>query len=199
MPPKAAMALRAYYAGHTVVEASSSGLESGRVQLEFTGAPEYEEGKSVQVLSRPYVRFAAHRVKPELQTYGPNSPTFASTSAEGYSPGRATDGNNSTYWKPQESDAAPYLTLDVERTLDLYGVSVLFAEHYIGTFKVELSADQVNWEIMSSVGEWEDAWWKSAWKRPVKARFIRFSFPDGPQRKCPALAEVEVQGILPTF
>ena len=196
---KAAMALRAYYAGHTVVEASSSGLESGRVQLEFTGAPEYEEGKSVQVLSRPYVRFAAHRVKPELQTYGPNSPTFASTSAEGYSPGRATDGNNSTYWKPKESDAAPYLTLDVERTLDLYGVRVLFAEHYVGTFKVELSADQVNWEIMSSVGEWEDAWWKSAWKRPVKARFIRFSFPDGPQRKCPALAEVEVQGILPAF
>ena len=196
---KAAMALRAYYAGHTVVEASSSGLESGRVQLEFTGAPEYEEGKSVQVLSRPYVRFAAHRVKPELQTYGPNSPTFASTSAEGYSPGRATDGNNSTYWKPQESDAAPYLTLDVERTLDLYGVRVLFAEHYVGTFKVELSADQVNWEIMSSVGEWEDAWWKSAWKRPVKARFIRFSFPDGPQRKCPALAEVEVQVILPSF
>ena len=88
---KAAMALRAYYAGHTVVEASSSGLESGRVQLEFTGAPEYEEGKSVQVLSRPYVRFATHRVKPELQTYGPNSPTFASTSAEGYSPGKATD------------------------------------------------------------------------------------------------------------
>ena len=196
---KAAMALRAYYAGHTVVEASLSGLESGRVQLEFTGAPEYEEGKSVQVLSRPYVRFATHRVKPELQTYGPNSPTFASTSAEGYSPGRATDGNNSTYWKPKESDAAPYLTLDVERTLDLYGVSVLFAEHYVGTFKVELSADQVNWEIMPSVGEWEDAWWKSAWKRPVKARFIRFSFPDGPQRKCPALAEVEVQGILPTF
>lgn len=189
---KAAMALRAYYAGHTVVEASLSGLESGRVQLEFTGAPEYEEGKSVQVLSRPYVRFATHRVKPELQTYGPNSPTFASTSAEGYSPGRATDGNNSTYWKPKESDAAPYLTLDVERTLDLYGVSVLFAEHYVGTFKVELSADQVNWEIMPSVGEWEDAWWKSAWKRPVKARFIRFSFPDGPQRKCPALAEVEV-------
>ena len=108
------------------------------------------------------MRFAAHRVKPELQTYGPNSPTFASTSAEGYSPGRATDGNNSTYWKPQESDAAPYLTLDVERTLDLYGVRVLFAEHYVGTFKVELSADQVNWEIMSSVGEWEDAWWKSA-------------------------------------
>ena len=80
---KAAMALRAYYAGHTVVEASSSGLESGRVQLEFTGAPEYEEGKSVQVLSRPYVRFATHRVKPELQTYGPNSPTFASTSPKG--------------------------------------------------------------------------------------------------------------------
>ena len=45
----------------------------------------------------------------------------------------------------------------------------------------------------------DGTWWKAAWKRPVKARFIRFSFPDGPQRKCPALAEVEVQGILPTF
>ena len=78
-------------------------------------------------------------------------------------------------------------------------MSVLFAGHYVGTFKVELSADQVNWEIMPSVGEWEDAWWKAAWTRPVKARFIRFSFPGVTQRKSPALAEVEVRGILPTF
>lgn len=191
---KAAMALRAYYAGHAVVEASSSGLESGRVQLEFTGAPEYEEGKSVQVLSRPYVRFTSGNVESVLQVYGSDSPTFASSSSVDHSPGFAADGDRTTYWQSAESDVSPYLALDVERTLDVYAVRVQFPPKTCQCFKVEFSVDNVEWVHVSDGVVAEGASWEKTLVQPQKARFIRFSFSSEGKEQRPALAEIEVHG-----
>lgn len=191
---KAAMALRSYYAGRTVVEASSSGLESARVQLEFTGAPEYEEGKSVQVLSRPYVRFTPGHVESVLQVYGPDSPTFASSSSEGHSPGFAADGDRKTYWKPAESDASPYLTLDVERTLEVHAVKAQFPPETRQGFNVEFSVDNVEWVLVSDGVVTEGTSWKKTLAHPQKARFVRFSFPSEGNGQRPAVAEIEVHG-----
>ena len=191
---KAAMALRSYYAGRTVVEASSSGLESARVQLEFTGAPEYEEGKSVQVLSRPYVRFTSGNVESVLQVYGPDSPTFASSSSVDHSPGFAADGDRTTYWQSAGSDVSPYLTLDVERTLDVYAVKAQFPPKTRQSFKVEFSVDNVEWVHVSDGVVAEGTSWEKTLAHPQKARFVRFSFPSEGNGQRPAVAEIEVHG-----
>ena len=196
MDGKAAIAFRAYYAGRTVVEATSDGLESARVELEFTGAPEYVEGKAWQIESRPYVRFVKAKEQPQMQRYGVDSPTFASSSASGHSAGMAADGNGATYWSPAADDKQPFLTLDVERTLDVHSVKAVFAASGTGRCVVELSTDESNWQKVAEAASRKGGAWEIRLEKPVKARFIRFSFPQGCGAVCPALAEVEMSGTV---
>ena len=196
MDGKAAIAFRAYYAGRTVVEATSDGLEPAQVELEFTGAPQYEEGKAWQTESRPYVRFSKESGSRQIQRYGVDSPTFASSSASGHSAGLAADGDGATYWSPAADDKQPFLTLDVERTLDVHSVKAVFAASGTGRCVVELSTDESNWQKVAEAASRKGGAWEIRLEKPVKARFIRFSFPQGCGAVCPALAEVEVSGTV---
>ena len=196
MDGKAAIAFRAYYAGRTVVEATSDGLEPAQVELEFTGAPQYEEGKAWQTESRPYVRFSKESGSRQIQRYGVDSPTFASSSASGHSAGLAADGDGATYWSPAADDKQPFLTLDVERTLDVHSVKAVFAASGAGRCVVELSTDESNWQKVAEAASRKGGAWEIRLEKPVKARFIRFSFPQGCGAVCPALAEVEVSGTV---
>ena len=197
MDGKAAIAFRAYYAGRTVVEATSDGLEPAQVELEFTGAPQYEEGKAWQTESRPYVRFSKESGSRQIQRYGVDSPTFASSSASGHSAGLAADGDGATYWSPAADDKQPFLTLDVERTLDVHSVKAVFAASGTGRCVVELSTDESNWQKVAEAASRKGGAWEIRLEKPVKARFIRFSFPQGCGAVCPALAEVEMSGTEP--
>lgn len=196
MDGKAAIAFRAYYAGRTVVEATADGLEPARVELEFVGAPRYVEGKAWQVESRPYVRFVKASGQRQMQHYGTDSPTFASTSAPGHSAGMAADGNGETWWSPAADDKQPFLTLDVERTLDVHSVKAVFAASGAGRCLVELSTDEEHWQKVAEASSRQGGAWEIRLEKPVKARFIRFSFPQGGGAVCPALAEVEVSGTV---
>lgn len=193
---KAAIALRAYYAGRTVVEATSAGLEPARVELEFVGAPDYEEGKSRQVTERPYVRYVKETEKKELQRYGPDSPTFASSALPGCPAGFAADGDTATYWQPTANDRKPYLTLDVERTLELHSVTAVLNRQVAGRIVVEVSADEVNWQKAAEADSRRDGAWTIPLQKPVKARFIRFTFLLGEGDMSPALTEVEARGTV---
>lgn len=196
MDGKAAIAFRAYYAGRTVVEATADGLEPARVELEFVGAPRYAEGKAWQVESRPYVRFVKASGQRQMQHYGTDSPTFASTSAPRHSAGMAADGNGETWWSPAADDKQPFLTLDVERTLDVHSVKAVFAASGAGRCLVELSTDEEHWQKVAEASSRQGGAWEIRLEKPVKARFIRFSFPQGGGAVCPALAEVEVSGTV---
>lgn len=77
---KAAIAFRSYYAGKTLIEASSPGLVPARVELVFEGDPQYVPNVTPQVRERPYVRYtSANRERP-LQTFGRNNPTLPAVS-----------------------------------------------------------------------------------------------------------------------
>nr|WP_278706553.1 glycoside hydrolase family 2 TIM barrel-domain containing protein [Bacteroides intestinalis] len=193
---KAAIALRAYYAGRTIVVVSSEGLESARLELEFVDGPHYREGHSWQVEERPYVRFVSEQVQKDMQWYGPDSPVFASSSAPGYSSGLAADGEISTYWLPADDDVRPSLTLDVERTLMLRMVKSSFAEGFAGRCVVEVSADGKQWQAVADAVSRSKGKWDIQLEKPVKARFVRFSFTQGDTSVRPALAEVEAGGTV---
>lgn len=197
MDGKAAIALRAYYAGKTVVEASSDGLQSGRVELEFIGAPDFVLGKSRQVKARPYVRFVQEKNEPVIQTYGVGSPTFASSSSSGHSPGFAADGDELTKWQPKDDDAEPYLTLDVERTLVLREIQAILDSSFTGRFKVDVSLDGVLWVNLVHADSPSNGVWSTAVDKLVKGRFVRFTFPQNSRNKGkPALAEIIITGYI---
>lgn len=195
MDGKAAIAFRSYYAGKTIVEASSPSLGSALLELEFTGAPAYRPGKSWQTESRPYVRYHKGMEREARQRYGKDSPTFATSSAQGHSAGYAADGDAATWWQPAADDSHPSLALDMERTLDVTRIQAMFPRQAIGPCVVEVSTDQAQWSKVAEIDHPADQW-RLDLERPVRARFVRFSFAAPTASRVPALAEIEVLGTI---
>lgn len=192
---KAAIAFRSYYAGKTVVEASSPGLSSARLTLQFVGEQPYQEGISQEVADRPYVRYVKAAEGGEIQTYGLNNPTFASSSQKGHSPGLAADGDENSYWMPADEDGSAYWILDTERGLWLHSITARFAEKVNCFFKIEISADKETWQLVgdsTSIREKQDI--MLSFEQPLKMRFVRFSFDMNEGSSRPRLTEVRVQG-----
>lgn len=195
MDGKAAIAFRSYYAGKTIVEASSPSLGSALLELEFTGAPAYQPGKSWQTESRPYVRYHKGMERETQQRYGKDSPTFATSSAQRHSAGYAADGDAATWWQPAADDSHPSLALDMERTLDVTRIQAMFPRQAIGPCVVEVSTDQAQWSKVAEIDHPADQW-RLDLERPVRARFVRFSFAAPTTSRVPALAEIEVLGTI---
>lgn len=195
MDGKAAIAFRSYYAGKTIVEASSPGLGSALLELEFTGAPAYQPGKSWQTESRPYVRYHKDMEREAQQRYGKDSPTFATSSAQGHLAGYAADGDTATWWQPTAEDQRPSLSLDMERTLDVTRIQAMFPRQAVGPCVVEVSTDQAQWSKVAEIDHPADQW-RLDMEQPARARFVRFSFAAPTASRVPALAEIEVMGTI---
>ena len=178
---KAAITLRAYQQGNTVVEARSEGLPSKRISLKFKDGPEYDASCHA-VSPRPYVRYVRDKGE-RLATFGVNSPTLASSAAAGHAAGYAADGNRHTYWQPDASDNNPSFTLDTERGLLLRDVNVEFVDGHECNPVMEASADNVTWHPVDDVKASD-----------MRVRFLRLSFKPG--ATLPRLSGISVKGVL---
>ena len=196
---KAAIAFRSYYAGKTLIEASSPGLVPARVELVFEGAPQYVPNVTPQVRERPYVRYtSANRERP-LQTFGRNNPTFTGSQSEGYVAALAADGNVATWWQAAKGDASPYWLLDTEKGLDLQQITLVFPPTAVYRFRVEVSDDRKEWRVIEDMKENRTPVSRYEIQTDagkVKGRFVRISFMDNTQQIPAALAEVTVLGFV---
>lgn len=129
------------------------------------------------------------------QRYGKDSPTFATSSAQRHSAGYAADGDAATWWQPAADDSHPSLALDMERTLDVTRIQAMFPRQAIGPCVVEVSTDQAQWSKVAEIDHPADQW-RLDLERPVRARFVRFSFAAPTALRVPALAEIEVLGTI---
>lgn len=197
---QAAITLRSYYAGKTVVEASSAGLPSSRVSVDFTHAPAYVEGRSQEMPDHPYRRFeAVKKTSDNVQQFGLNNPAFAGSSASGSAPGLAADGNAATFWQPAADDVHPYWILDTEKRLLLKQVIVKFAGESLYRYKIELSDDRRHWRNIDdcSAGSGKSGIQSVNLSDPaLKGRFIRLSFKVAEGGEPVRLSEVTVKGIV---
>lgn len=197
---KAAISLRSYYAGSTVVEASSANMKSERLTLKFVGDSVYVKGKSIEtelIPYRPYVRKQSN--VSQLQVFGFNNPAFASSSNEGSAPGLAADGNKKTYWEASPTDVSPFWILDTEKELLLKQVSILFPKAGKHSFKIEISSNQKDWKLVDSQKNIEDNVSEKVIDvndASLKGRFIRISFDRSVNYRLAALSEVTVKGFV---
>ena len=195
---QAAIAFRSYYAGNTVIEATSPGLKPVRVEVGFVGASLYKKGVTPVVEKRPYVRFVRQAQAPVVQTFGCNNPTFASSQQPGKGAGLAADGNVNTYWQPTQSDKAPYWMLDTEKGLTLHRVSVRFPKAAVYRYVIEASDDKELWNVLMDkrnavTPEQHIEILLANGEKTVTARFLRIRFL--PESSA-AVAEVEVNGVV---
>jgi beta-galactosidase len=191
---QAAIAIRSYYAGKTVVEARSNGLKTASIELEFIGEYRFKEGKSQVTENREYVRY----VKGEdavSQNFGLNNPTFSSPSVKGHSAGMAVDGEKSTFWQPlkQTGDKKIYITLDTERTVVMNSALLVFTNTFNGEFQIETSLDNISWKRTGYKIDSSDSDIKVTFDTSVEARYLRVTFSSDNEAK---LAEISVSGLL---
>lgn len=186
---KAAIEMRAYCSGFTEVEATSPGLQSARIAIEFTDG--IESGFRTDI-DRPYTRYVRAKAK-ELMTFGRNNPMFASSSHVDHISGYAGDGSGDTYWKPDEGDRSPFITLDTEKGIQLHDVALKFPYERAWQYKIESSADGSNWTLICD--RTDNITPCSSTSLPCdgkdRIQYIRISFPGEA-----ALSELSASGYI---
>ena len=194
---QAAIAFRSYYAGKTVVEATSHGLKPARVEINFVGGPVYKPGVGAPVKNRPYIRFVRGGNEAEVQIFGRNNPVFASSWQGEKSAGLAADGNMKTYWQATDGDASPWWMLDTEKGLKLHKIDVSFPRADCYRYVIEVSDDNKEWKVVLDKRNFtlreQHVCKVFAPQESVTGRFVRIRF----EEKSPvAIAELEVSGVV---
>ena len=196
MDGQAAIALRSYYAGETIVEAISEGLEPARVKIKFKGDTPYQEGITPSVDHRPYQRFEREGELKIVQTFGRNNPTLTSSYEDGYTPGMAADESMQTYWKASAEDASPYWSVNTEKKLELKEIQLHFPIEIAHRYVIEASHDNKEWTPicdMSQNSQVEKHLMLTFAQEAPTGRFIRIRFMESAHA---SLTEVIVKGIV---
>lgn len=193
MDGQAAISFRSYFAGKTVIEASSDGLKGARIELEFEGNETFREDQNSSYTNRPYTRFVRNQSVSEVQTFGRNNPVFASSHKAEHVPGMAADGNAQTCWQAADEDYAPYWMLDTEKLLTIKEIQI---DGLQGEYVLEVSDDQKEWKTLKK--ESQTLVKKSSVRldfsgSETTGRFIRICFKD---KNYATVSEVSVKGIV---
>lgn len=196
MDGQAAISMRSYYAGETIVEAISEGLEPARIKIKFKGDNKYQEGVTPIVEERPYKRFVRKGKIDVVQTFGRNNPTMTSSYEEGYTPGMAADDNMQTYWKASSNDASPYWWVNTEKKLQLKEIQLHFPEEVAHRYVIETSHDNNTWTLICDKSQniqVEKHLLLTFSEEPPTGRFVRIRFMGSVNA---SLTEVIVKGIV---
>jgi beta-galactosidase len=198
---QAAIEFRSYFAGKTVIRATSPGLKDATIAITSRGEPKFIPGKTPTVKPRPYLRFSAAQGNASTLTLGMNNPTTASSEANGHSGRFANDGSAATFWQAGARDKNSWLAIDLERIAAINGVKVTFPSEGNWQYRVEISDDgNSGWTLVSD----QSATANTAKTQTLAAasgargRFLRVSFTGTPNAAPAALAEVEATGTLVT-
>ena len=195
----AAMELRSYHAGNTVIRATSPGLKDATVEITSLGRPQFVPGKTPSVTPRPYVRFSGGNGKVSLVTLGLENPTRASSEMPGHSGRLANDGNASTFWQAAVADTNAWLQVDLEKIVTVTRSKLTFPTAGNWRYQIEISDDgENNWKIVTD--QTQTAGSGKIQTEPAvngaRGRFLRVTFVGTSDANPAALAEVEVTGTL---
>jgi beta-galactosidase len=194
----AAMEFRSYYAGKTVIRATSPGLKDATIQIVSRGGPKFIAGKTPPVKPRPYVRFTGSPAATSLMTFGQGNPTRASSEAAGHSGRFANDGNAATFWQADAGDPNPWLIIDLERIVMVSQTKLTFPSPGNWRYRIEISPDgENNWRLLADQTQTAGTGAERADSvpgSPGSGRFVRVTVAGAPAGQTAAVAEVQVLG-----
>lgn len=198
----AAIEFRSYYAGETVIRASSPGLPDATLHLTALGEPPYIPGVTPPTEPRPYRRFSAAPSSGSWNKFGLENPTRTSSETPGHLGRCANDGNAISTWEAAPGDANPWLRIDLERVVTINSVRLNFPAAGLWRYRIELSQDgEHDWKVFIPEGH-SNA--RNLWTSltiegmPVKGRFLRVTLLGWPRGVAPGLGEVAAAGTITT-
>ena len=195
---QAAMEFRSYFAGKTLIRATSPGLKDATIELISLGESQYIAGQTPAVKSRPYVRFSGSAAGTPI-TLGRNNPTRASSEAPGHSGRLANDGNSTTFWQAAAGDTNAWWQVDLERIVTVQKAKLTFPTSGNWRYLIELSDDGASgWKLLADQSQTTNVEQAPSFVAPnsPRGRFLHVGIIAAPAGQRPALAEFEVQGTL---
>jgi hypothetical protein len=197
---QAAIEIRSFFAGKTLIRAMSPGLSDATIEITSLGGPKFIAGKTPPVKPRPYVRFTGSVAADSSTSFGLENPTRASSEAPGHNGRLANDGNAATFWQAAEGDFNAWWRVDLERVVSVVKTRLTFPSEASYRYKIEISDDgSSNWKPVTDQTQTAstDKVRTDAAQSGASGRFLRVTFAGLPAGKSAALAEVEVFGSLP--
>lgn len=191
----AAIDMRAYYSGNTVLKASAAGLPDAKITIPSSGGPSFVPGQTLLCTERPYLG-ASGADQRALQEFGLNNPTEASSQATGHEAPNANDGNDKTWWQAADSNTGAWWMVDLERNVSIEKVSMKFPSRGAWKVKIEVSADKVKWTPFAESDSSETAALVFEGKAQSTSGFVRVTFEELPKGQSAQLTELRVTGQL---
>jgi len=197
---QAAIEFRSYYAGKSLIRATSPGLEDASIEIISQGAPAFVAGKTAPVKPRPYVRFTGTTTEASVISLGRANPTRASSEALGHAARFANDGDPDTFWKAADNDTNAWVCVDLERNANVSCVKLTFPVAGNWRYRIEISDDgKAGWRLLVDRTQTTstDKMRADIGENPsAPGRFLRIAIVGSPANQPPALAEVEAIGTL---
>jgi beta-galactosidase len=145
---KSAIEFRSYFAGSTVIRATSPGLSADEITIVSKGAPVFKSSKN-SIISRPYIRYVSKGKKDNEEVpinLLAERPTKTSSSNDKHSSRLANDLNLLTYWEADEkSEQTAWWQVDMENIYTLSKIELTFKEEMMAQFTIEISMDGKSW------------------------------------------------------
>lgn len=195
---QAAIEFRSYYAGKTVIRATSPGLKDALLDITTDGPDRYVEGQSPVVKSRPMIGYPAFAKQGSGATVANvivNRPTTSSSAANGHPPSMANDGDVATYWQAAQAGEEAMWSVDLENIYDVRGVELEPHTRADMAFVVEASLDRVHWQTVGTEAGAKEVYSLAKFAAVIKARFIRIRFTSVPGGEFAGLDEFRVLAV----
>jgi hypothetical protein len=148
---KAAIAVRSWQSGLSVVRATSPGLRDGVLAIRTLHGPPFIPGKTLLAADRAYRPAASDIAGETIGTFGLNNPTSASSSAPGHASDLANDGNPFTSWLAAAGDSLPWLIVDPERILQYHRIRLTFPQAARWGLTAEVRALDGRWRKLATL------------------------------------------------
>ncbi len=194
---QAAIEFRSYYAGTTVIHATSPGLKDATLTITSKGGPAYVPGETSPVKPRPYRPVTERNGAGTATTYGHGNPTRVSSGAPGHSGALANDGDPATFWQAAAPGNA-WWQIDLERIVAIEKFALLFPEDGAWRYRIEVSQDGTIWKpAVDQTSTTATA--KERNDNPAggaTGRFVRVTITGTPAGKPATIAEFSATGKL---
>ena len=196
---QAAIEFRSYYAGESVIRATSPGLKDATIKIVSLGEPKFIAGKTASVKPRPYVPFTGQPVNYSVTRFGLNNPVRVSSAAPGHGGSLANDGIAATFWQAAERDTNAWWQVDLERIVTVSRINLMFQSEGNWRYRIEISDDgSNNWKPVADQTQTatSDRLRNDTAQPGARGRFLRVKITGLPTGRTAAVSEVEVWGTL---
>ena len=195
---QAAIEFRSYYAGPSVIRATSPGLKDAVLTVTTRGEPRFVAGKTPLAPDRPYVRFVRQEeaTVPGKQDVAYGRPTGASSEASGHNGSLAVDGDSMTWWSAADSQPGAWWQVDLEQPHTITSVQTTFVTAGNYRYRIEGSMDGNKWTLLVDQTQTENT--EKVRTDPIPTdrhcQFVRLTFTALPVGRSAAIADVKIDG-----